>query len=248
MAIAFVSTTALTPTSGTSQTYSSINNTSGNLAFISFVLQGSGSTDPITAVTYGGISGSYVNFVNRFAGADRTSGVWVIPNIPTGSNSLVITLSSSKTFDQLSITFYSGCDTTSPIDVSYATNTGSSPITVNGTSSSANNWIFGICGDSSGGGYSSYTTSGTGAGTGTMRRSVQQNMIGDSNGAIGAGAFSTTTTSGNGNMRIITVSFKEQAAATSQIKTWDGVTQANVKNFLGATNAQTKTWDGVTNV
>lgn len=61
----------------------------------------------------------------------------------------------------------------------------------------------------------------------------------------------TVSTSGYVNTSSTTyyyVAVKTSSASASQIKTWDGVTQANVKNFLGATNAQTKTWDGVSNV
>lgn len=58
----------------------------------------------------------------------------------------------------------------------------------------------------------------------------------------------TITISPAGGAGVASASFKEGAGSASQIKTWDGITQANVKEFLGATNAQTKTWDGVSNV
>lgn len=212
--IAFSETIDSTPlAASTSQNYTVVNNY-GNAIFVSVIYQAAAG-NPITSITYGGVSLSQQ--ADALRDTTRHTIVWFATGVPIGSNTLNISSGSSVAYDGITSTFYMGVATSSAIDAVNTDVTGTFPKTINATSDAAYNWVYAACGDSAGGAYSGNTTSGTGAGVGIMRRSSIQPMVGDSNGVIGSGAYSGTVSSSAGNTlpRFILITFRAQTAAGS---------------------------------
>lgn len=217
--------------------YNAVGGTDKGMIFFAFTNSGSG--DVMTGVTFNGSSATKIGSWNT-TGSQWFS-AWRLTGYTTANSSAIFTTSVSTDAEGHLIE-YTGVDQTNMSDVTPTQNTGTGNLTANITTTTDNSWLASVGRNS--------TYGPMGAGTGTTIRNVGAIFnSGDSNGAkTPTGSYSMQWTAAGGNSYSLLVVIKPATAAASQIKTWNGVTQANVKNFLGATNAQTKTWDGVTNV
>lgn len=155
----------------------------------------------------------------------------------TGSNNLVVTISSAGEIYCAGL-FYDGAKQTGIFDNS-ALNTSSlvQPI----TTIADNCWT--VCSAlADAGALASSTNS-------TTRSTIQNTAWGvfDSNGAVTPAGSFTMTQTGSGSKGGVIVSFAPATAATSQIKSADGVVLANIKSWDGVAIASVKSASGVAN-
>lgn len=208
----------------------------------------------LTSATYNGTSmsalgnasrgpanvGSLVGYVWGLHAQSTTSSVNVVQSRTSGTNWI----------EGAAISLTGALQQTTPIDASTFTQGPSAGSTKSGTVTTVTDnsavffWVLNDNGGLSGFSGGTFVMDGAPTGFSTASKIYRSTIPFTPAGA----ATLSWSQNGTGSWFFIGVAIAPAGGSASQIKTWDGVTQANVKEFLGATNAQTKTWDGVTNV
>lgn len=210
MAIAFSNFVRSAPLTGISQNYT-VSNSTGNFGVFSIVVQGGSASGIVASATYGGIPLTQRAEINRFAGANRVSITLTGTGLPTGSNTLNITynlLSDGNNVGDVTSSFYSGAGNFESVTTDIV---GANPLALGGTSLFSTNWWWIGSGDASGGTYSNFTATTSVA----QRGLTQQTAVADSGGAIPVGAFTVTTNTANGALRVTLIVFTEAQANTN---------------------------------
>lgn len=181
---------------------------SDTIGFVSFYTEASGSTDPITGVTWGGIACTLIRKQLRANNIGYTQ-LWYIVN-PASSATVEITCSTAY-LDAAFAQYYTGASQSGVPDSDNSNSTTpTNSITVSTTTVADNCWV--VCaGLSDNGGIS--------AGTGMTSRGSYGGfaIAGDSNGAVTpAGSYSMTLNgTGNGNQILVMASFKPAGGAVT---------------------------------
>ena len=120
MSIVIDSTLALNNTTQSTSHSVSFNNVAGDFLIVAIIEQNSFSGNPVTSITYNGVSLTLVDF--QEAPNTQGAGVWRLANPATGTNTLTINFSNNGPLYG-AVQTYTGVDLASPID---ATNKGTS--------------------------------------------------------------------------------------------------------------------------
>lgn len=233
MAIAFDATAKGIATGATSLTFA--HTVSGVDRFLAIGFANF-STTTVSSVTFNGDACSSVDFVQLQANAQVH--MYSQTNPDTGTNNIVITVSGSTTIRGVSAS-YTGVSQTGQPDADNKVGpapTGSPSVAV--TTTVDNSWAVAIA----------YGGSGINPGTNWTARNedaLGRMLIGDSGAAITPAGSYTMGVQDNpaDNAGIVIASFAP--AATTTIKTWDGIARANVKTLLGVASANIKTINGI---
>lgn len=196
-------------------------------------------TDIITGVTYNGVSMTKLN--TQLVQSLYYSYLFYLQNPASGTNNIVATASSSSLMGAINASF-TGADQVSPPDSSTSGTSTDGTTAVNATTTvvAANSMLFGHV----------RASTGLSAGTGTT-----------SNGTLFGGAFISgysTSTVGSGSQTLAftrvaadlagwLVASVAPVAATSHIKSADGILYANIKSMDGIAIANIKSASSVTN-
>lgn len=216
--------------SGSSVTYSHTCSGSDRILFVSAFAPypGTGST---TGVTYGGVAMTKVDSNKPQANWDFS--LWYLVNPASGANNVVCTSSGSVSgtnYNSLAVS-YTGASQTGQPDGSAKANGASTTLNQSVTTTADNSWVVGAAISGAGA-----PTASTGV---TSRGNIGFCRIGDSNAPkTPAGSYSMTYTTGSAdNWGLIMASFSPVAAATSHIKSADGILYANIKSADGVANS-----------
>ena len=191
------------------------------------------STCTYNLVAVGAVAGAQVDGINDVVSGPQMR---VLINPSTGANNLVTTCLT----DGLAVAAasYTGCNQSTATDGTPGTTSQNSgtTLTVTMTVTTTGSWVVaGMNNDQN-----DFT-----AGSGTTMRQVNPNYgLADSNGAVATGSQSLIATYPSGRARgaIATIL---PVAATSAIKTIDGLAKASVKVVNGLAIASVKTWNGL---
>lgn len=230
MAITYDSSANAGSTSSSSLSYSHTC-TGSNLGLVVFV-KVYNTSNLVTGVTYGGVAMTKNTSASGQDADNRYSYTYTLANPSTGANNVVVSLSSATYVNSTSQS-YAGCNTSSLIDsTGAALNTSSTTVTTTTTTVADNCWLVG-----SFNGARIYTP---GAGTTQRQTNSSADYIFsfDSNGAkTPAGSHSLAgTQASSANSRSYIISIAPFSAATSHIKSADGILYANIKSADGVTN------------
>lgn len=243
--IAVDNTGTATATGVTSVTLSSFTISGSNVAlFVSVCDQAASGS--VTGVTANGTSMTLVD--SQAVGGAAAQDVYLYGLYSPSTGNIVATRTGTGDRITICAVSYTGVSSNTAIGSLAKAKGGSTATTLAGTLTTTKNYSWTTMGT-----YVSSPGDTTTVGTGTSLKRVTGPEIEDhwdTGGEIPV-AGSTTINVNNGGSypyAYVVCEVEPYSAPASQIKTWDAVTQANVKNFLGATNAQTKTWVGVTNV
>lgn len=242
MAIAYDSSANGGSTSTSSLTFS--HTCTGSNLVLTVFIKIFNTSNVLTGVTYGAGNGVAMTAASSGQDADsRWSYVYTLINPATGANNVNIT-TSSATYVGGTSQSYTGCRQTSQPDVvGTPLNTASTTVDTTLTTITDNSWLIG-----SYNGGRAYT-----AGSGTTSRqfngSPDQLYSFDSGGAkTTKGSYSLLGTQSSGaNSRNYIISLAPVAAATSHIKSADGILYANIKSMSGVAIASVKSASGVAN-
>lgn len=239
MAIAYDSSANGGSTSTSSLTFS--HTCTGSNLVLTVFIKIFNTSNVLTGVTYNGVAMTAASS-GQDAGS-RWSYVYTLINPATGANNVNIT-TSSATYVGGTSQSYTGCRQTSQPDVvGTPLNTASTTVDTTLTTITDNSWLIG-----SYNGARAYT-----AGSGTTSRqfngSPDQLYSFDSGGAkTPTGSYSLLGTQSSGaNSRNYIISLAPAVAATSHIKSADGILYANIKSMSGVAIANVKSTDSVTN-
>lgn len=165
-------------------------------------------------------------------------GYWYLANADAG-NYNVIGSSTSNTYWIAMAAAYSGTDTSSLIDTSDFLNRASDiALSINLTASVANDWYVSFYAYPSGTAPTSSATNRVATGN--------DNIIFDSNGTLSVGVNNMTITPPAGQTRELMYGALIKPAASSAIKTFNGLANASTKTVNGLARASVKTWNGLT--
>lgn len=249
MAIAFIA--GASGGGSTGFTSSSINTTGATLLVATVARYSGGGSNPLTISDSKGNTWTAMTGWTSSGTADTMQAWYSIPTSVGSGHTVTLTKGAgANPFAGGGFAAFSGTKATSPLDLEVQLNNSGSSTTHTATSitPSENDCLIVQMLGTDGASYSSinssYSLAFSNNWTGGIDVSSALAYIVQTTASASAPTITLDASAGAG---IGTASFKA-ASAASQIKTWDGVTQANVKNFLGATNAQTKSWVGVTNV
>lgn len=188
------------------------------------------------SVTYNGAALTKVGETNVDAFSTETH---FLVNSSTGTNNMVWTQGTSTTF-VTNATSYTGVRNTTYTPATNTATGTSSTISGSLTTLVANSWIV------------STTRTASGAfpnatGTNYVREAYNTANgvhLGSSEAPLSAGSNSVSVgLSGSSNWGVLF--FELQVAATTTIKTWDGIARANVKTLIGVASANIKTINGI---
>ncbi len=204
----------------TTKTWSHTCSGSDRIIFVQTLTDGNN----VSGVTYGGVA------MTRVYGqtTDFYSTIYALPNPATGANNVVVTCSVAQNIIPMSVS-YTGAKNEVPTISN--TGSGSSPLSVSVTTTADNSWLLG---------YVRKTTSGTiTAGAGTTLRASDTTY-----GLYTCDSGAPTTPAGSDSLNITytgtcymgIVAFAPATAATSHIKSADGILYANIKSADGVTN------------
>jgi len=195
-------------------------------------------SNTISTVTYNGVSASQIATTAADSGVTIFTYGLIAP--ATGSNNVVITATGSTVLVSHSV-YYTGVNQTTLTDGTAGVQTGSGNFTQSVTTVADNCWAILYC-------RNGISNMAAGSAT-TARSSADDNMWFDSNSAkTPAGSVTLAVTSVTGAYGSIIESISPFVAASSLVKTANGLANASVKTFDGLANASTKTVDGLTNV
>lgn len=193
----------------TSKTWSHTCTGSDRILFVQTLTDGNN----VSGVTYGGVA------MTRVYGqtTDFYSTIYALPNPASGANNVVITCSVAQNIIPMSVS-YTGAKNEAP--TIFNTGSGASPLSVSVTTTADNSWLLGYMRKTAGG----TVTAGTGT---TVRASDTTYALytfdsGTPTTPAGSDSLQLTSFSGTGYMGVL--AFAPAVAATSHIKSWNGVT------------------------
>lgn len=187
-------------------------------------------TDIVTGITYAGVS------MTRLQAQTGSSGgfysyLYYLQNPASGTNNIVATASSSSLMGAISASFTGAAQTSTPDNSNKGTVTGAgttldATVTVN----TANSMLFGHCRGSDSLAASTGTTS-----NGTLFSAAFISGYSSSTRSTGSQTLSFTRPSADTTLWLL-ASIAPVAAATSHIKSADGILLANIKSADGVNN------------
>lgn len=203
-------------TAGSSSPYSITSPTAGNVLLGCFINRGAGSSTTLSSVSQTNVTWAFVGRAQNATSPTVTAEIWWGKVNASPGTSITLTWASGGTNNAYQVAEFSGVYTTSPVDGSVATNTGSGTTASSGTytSGNANDVLFHCVASASSTAPSSPTLSfnllrGLGAGTGGGTRSV-----GDSYRIVSsATSYTTAFTTGNAIWASALIGFKQAASA-----------------------------------
>lgn len=200
--------------------------------------------DTVTGVTYGGVSMTQLGKTN--AATSRYIYLYGLANPTTGTNDIVASRSSgTSVFGYGAVNLSGATQTTSPVDASATQNGTGTTVSVDLTTVADNTAVIVM---------SSTLNGGLAVSTNLTEvcadAAFDVSLIGRSTTfpKTPAGVQTYGVTSGSSdNKGIVAVSISPVAAATSHIKSADGILLANIKSMDGITIAHVKSASSVTN-
>lgn len=237
MALAFDSATRSgAAASGTNLTFAHTCSGSNRLLFVGMIVYSGG--DLVTGVTYNGVAMSEINQVTSPAG--YVQNVWLLVGPASGTNNVVATLSGTGDRQGYAVSYTGALQTGQP-DNNNTNTTTATTITATLTTIADNCWAVMFLTNNA----ANLDSTGTNF---VLRTTTDSSGFGDTGGPVTpAGSLSMIASNGGNNAKWGANIVSFSPAATSQVKTWDGIAQASVKTFDGLANASTKTVNGVTN-
>tara|TARA_R110000868_G_scaffold271022_3_gene530483 strand:+ start:2753 stop:3487 length:735 start_codon:yes stop_codon:yes gene_type:complete len=199
------------------------------------------SATTITSVTYGGTGLTQLGGNIVYSGDGLKYSLWyLIAPSTTANQTLTINLSAA-TYVGVGAVYYTGVDQTTPLTSLVTTSDASSPASITNTSDLDGSWQVGLISGSNG---SISISSG-----GTSRQVLWSGftLMEDSNSTVANGATNTITWTYSGGGGGGAAMLRPVAAASSQIKSADGVVLANIKSWDGVAIASVKSASGVAN-
>lgn len=179
----------------------------------------------VSGVTYGGVA---MTRILGFA-TDYYNVIYALPNPASGANNVVVTCSVAQNIIPMSVS-YTGAKNELPTITN--TGSGSSPLSVSVTTTADNSWIMGYVRRTTGG---SITAS-----TGTILRASDTTYslyTIDSNAPTTPAGSDSLNITYTGTCYMGIVAFAPATAATSHIKSADGILYANIKSADGVANS-----------
>lgn len=237
MAIAFDASSSGFTNSGTSVTFAHTCTGSDRILFVGVMAS---SARTISSVTYNGVA---MTNINRSAGGQPCALYYLIAPA-TGSNNVVVTIDSTS-FCYCAALSYTGAKQSGQPDANNTNQATTSSLATSVTSVADNCWAVLVARNDTDGN----TSAGTGS---TIRVGSGSGLIQmyDTNGPkTPAGSISMTVTNVvSYDTTTAMASFSPSVAAgPTTVKTWDGVTQSTgIKTYFGVTTANVKSVDGAT--
>lgn len=218
----------------TSLTYSFTTSGSDRGILVAVQLQNS-ATNTISGVTYAGVSMTLVDAQKNGASNEFVI-LYYLANPTVGANNVVVSASSSYMY--AFTVSYTGVHQASMLNVSAKNQAG--PVTTISTTPTTtvdSCWAVSFVRNNAGNVTDSTNFIGRGA-DGSF-------SFGDSNASVGAAGSKTVTAGGpSGGMAVVTAMIAP-SAASSAVKTAEGLAIASVKTGLGLATASIKTWEGL---